>query len=293
MIHRSAIYYQLARTVDSAHKKIMLSKTEHSAIPSLRFRELVEEEEDTPIKSFKVLRRCPTRPVSACEARGSGCANTSDDLSEAASSAPAQSSPWSSSGGQSNNGRRSGVTLEQREVEYAKARARIFDSGDDVEGANDGGDDQEHEDMYRRTSDFVVSSGELAVGKKEESRRSVSGVSTAKSSSSVDSHSRLDVGQGNGQKQSKPKSDLTRRTSTSSTVSSSSTSSGTTMGDTSARSDFVGSWIAGHHHPHHHHQGSSSGVQPSSGTMDYQDRMSPGGYADAIFSLTRHIIILL
>ncbi|KAF9302976.1 R3H domain-containing protein 2, partial [Linnemannia elongata] len=31
MIHRSAIYYRLARTVDAAQKKIVLSKTEHSA----------------------------------------------------------------------------------------------------------------------------------------------------------------------------------------------------------------------------------------------------------------------
>ncbi|KAF9107946.1 R3H domain-containing protein 2 [Mortierella sp. GBA35] len=32
MIHRSAIYFQLARKVDANQKKITLSKTEHSAM---------------------------------------------------------------------------------------------------------------------------------------------------------------------------------------------------------------------------------------------------------------------
>ncbi|KAG0368106.1 hypothetical protein BGX24_002948 [Mortierella sp. AD032] len=62
MIHRSAIYYRLARTVDAVQKKITLSKTEHTVIPALQFQELVEEEDDTPIKSIKVLRRSSARP---------------------------------------------------------------------------------------------------------------------------------------------------------------------------------------------------------------------------------------
>ncbi|KAG0286886.1 R3H domain-containing protein 1, partial [Dissophora globulifera] len=46
MIHRSAIYFQLARKVEPLLKKIILSKTECSAIPTLRFSDLVEEEPD-------------------------------------------------------------------------------------------------------------------------------------------------------------------------------------------------------------------------------------------------------
>ncbi|KAI8603508.1 hypothetical protein EDD21DRAFT_368886 [Dissophora ornata] len=118
MIHRSAIYFQLARKVDPLHKRITLSKTEHSAIPILRFCDLVEEEDEADekeggqsstepsIKAIKVLKRCQLRPGSACEAR----------------SADSCSSSISGSSGSS----RRAVSMEQREKEYAEARARIF-----------------------------------------------------------------------------------------------------------------------------------------------------------------------
>ncbi|KAG0249351.1 hypothetical protein BG011_009391 [Mortierella polycephala] len=99
MIHRSADYFQLARKVNTLQKKITLSKTEHTAIPTLRFCDLVEvEEEEPPIMPIKVLRRYPARPASVC---GSG------------TSVPGPSD-------------RRNVTIEQREKAYAEARKRIF-----------------------------------------------------------------------------------------------------------------------------------------------------------------------
>ncbi|KAF9943579.1 cAMP-regulated phosphoprotein 21, partial [Mortierella alpina] len=98
MIHRSAIYFQLARKVDPLLKKITLSRTENSTIPPLRFCDLVEEDDGEPFfKPVKVLKRCSSRPVSVCETRCSG----------------------------SGLERRLG-SMEQREKAYAEARARIF-----------------------------------------------------------------------------------------------------------------------------------------------------------------------
>ncbi|KAK3829936.1 MAG: hypothetical protein JOS17DRAFT_748103 [Linnemannia elongata] len=251
MIHRSAMYYRLARTVDAAQKKIVLSKTEHTAIPALRLQELVEED-DVPVKSFKVLRRSPLRPVSACEARGSTMTGTT--IPGVASSAPTQSSPWQGPGGQLSGGgstrRGIGGTLEQREAAYAKARARIFDTGEENEEEK-GKDLEEHQHSCQDASSIP----------RGEPRRSPSVTSGTSSStartvaSTVDSLSRLELGQGHsqGHGHSKARSDITRRTSTSSTISSSSSSSGTTMADISARTDFVGSWMmggGGHYMPH-------------------------------------------
>ncbi|KAF9153102.1 R3H domain-containing protein 2, partial [Linnemannia schmuckeri] len=260
MIHRSAIYYRLARTVDAAQKKIVLSKTEHTAIPALRFQELVEEEEDVPVRSFKVLRRAPPRPVSACEAREP--TTTAPTIPGAASSAPTKSSPWQEPGGQltgsgSTHRRGTGGTLEQREAAYAKARARIFDTGDEGEREKEN-DHEENEQPCQGVSSIL----------KEEPRRSSSATSWTSSTvrtciSTVDSLSKLDLSQGHnqGQRHNKARSDITRRTSTSSTISSSSSSSGTTMADISARSDFVGSWMM---------SGSHSMPHSSSGMYDYR-----------------------
>ncbi|KAF9547903.1 R3H domain-containing protein 2 [Mortierella hygrophila] len=248
MIHRSAIYYRLARTVNAAQKKIILSKTEHTSIPVLRFQELVEEEEDVPVKSFKVLRRSPPRPVSACEARGSTVTATA--IPGVASSAPTQSSPWQEPGrqltGSGNDRRGAGATLEQREAAYAKARARIFDT-----------ENKDEEEKENNREEHKQPCQDASSTPKGEPRRSPSVTSGTSSptmrtiASTVDSLSKLDLSQGHGH--NKAKSDITRRTSTSSTISSSSSSSGATMADISARTDFVGSWMmggGGHSMPH-------------------------------------------
>ncbi|KAF9185821.1 hypothetical protein BGZ51_002422, partial [Haplosporangium sp. Z 767] len=99
MIHRSADHFQLARKIDTLQKKITLSKTDHTAIPALRFCDLVEGEVEEPaVVPMKVLRRFATRPASVC---GSG------------TSVPGPSD-------------RRNVTIEQREKAYAEARKRIF-----------------------------------------------------------------------------------------------------------------------------------------------------------------------
>ncbi|KAG0043642.1 cAMP-regulated phosphoprotein 21 [Gryganskiella cystojenkinii] len=116
MIHRSAIYFQLSRKVDPLNKRITLSKNSCSAIPVLRFSDLVEEEEEErtcqeePVKSIRVLKRCPARPVSAFEP----CPRTRPTSTD-----------------------RRSITIEQREQDYAEARARIFkdeEGGEDTEG---------------------------------------------------------------------------------------------------------------------------------------------------------------
>ncbi|KAF9271848.1 R3H domain-containing protein 1, partial [Mortierella alpina] len=118
MIHRSAVYFQLARKVDPLLKRITLSKTEDSAIPPLRFCDLVEEEHGEPLfKPVKVLKRCSSRPGSVGETR---C------------NAPGLE-------------RRSG-SIEQREKAYAEARARIFQEhasdGSNVSRASTAGSDR-------------------------------------------------------------------------------------------------------------------------------------------------------
>ncbi|KAF9933137.1 hypothetical protein FBU30_006461 [Linnemannia zychae] len=191
MIHRSAIYYQLARSVDVVQRKIRLTKTEHSAIPSLRFQELVEEEEDTtPVKSFKVLKRSPNRPVSACEARGTPLDNTQVSLLRSSSSVPTKSSLQLPSNTSENSHNRRTRSLEQREAAYAIARAQIFDTGVEVEDKA-----EEHSQEYSKPQNSPILSQSLNQG------------------------------------QTKTKNDIVRRTSTGSSVSSSSSSSGTTLAD--------------------------------------------------------------
>ncbi|KAG0210235.1 hypothetical protein BGX33_005016 [Mortierella sp. NVP41] len=279
MIHRSAIYFQLARKVDANQKKITLSKSEHSAIPVLRFHELVEEEgeEDVPVKSFKVLRRCPPRPVSACEAR-EGTMSTTALVASAPTSSSTSSkhtvTPLSSSSSSSSiplSDRRS-VSFEQREKAYAEARARIFHK----EGEEAAEEEEEDEDA--RTGITGDS------GIKEKPRPISSSKATTPAGIAITIESQpppkpehgLSHAQGQGQGQAKARQyDLIRRTSTSSTISSSSSSSGTAMTEISSRSDFVGSWMAGN-------DGSSrSGYQgSSSGMIDHRTGRNNGAYCE-------------
>ncbi|KAG0022104.1 R3H domain-containing protein 2 [Podila clonocystis] len=97
VIHRVANYFKLTRVVDPIHKTIIMYKTDQSAIPALRFSDLMEEEEEQVVKPMKVLKRTPNRP-------------------SAGSATP---------DGSAENDRRT-VSIKEREEAYARARARIF-----------------------------------------------------------------------------------------------------------------------------------------------------------------------
>ncbi|KAG0086480.1 R3H domain-containing protein 1 [Podila epicladia] len=97
VIHRVANYFKLTRVVDPVHKTIIMYKTDESAIPALRFSDLMEEEEEQIVKPMKVLKRTPNRP--------SAGAVTPDGSVE--------------------SDRRT-ISIKEREEAYAKARARIF-----------------------------------------------------------------------------------------------------------------------------------------------------------------------
>ncbi|KAF9184496.1 hypothetical protein BGZ50_003638 [Haplosporangium sp. Z 11] len=96
VIHRVANYFKIIRHVEPHQKKIILFKTEHSAIPALRFSDLVEEEEEQPIKPMILLKR-----------------NT--DRTSSGVSTPEAPEPD-----------RKTMTIKEREEAYARARARIF-----------------------------------------------------------------------------------------------------------------------------------------------------------------------
>ncbi|KAF9360322.1 cAMP-regulated phosphoprotein 21 [Mortierella sp. AD094] len=128
MVHRSADYFKLERKVDHL-QKIIISKTEHSAIPILRFCHLVEEDDEEveepqayqepeETKPIKVLKRCPARPPSACETR---CKNESAFSSRSTRTLP----------------------MEEREKAYAEARARIFQENINCANHNLGGCEDE------------------------------------------------------------------------------------------------------------------------------------------------------
>ncbi|KAF9136946.1 R3H domain-containing protein 1 [Linnemannia schmuckeri] len=63
MVHKVANYFKLTRIVDPS-QKIILFKTESSAIPPLRISDLAEEEDEQPVKMMKVLKRNPGRSSS-------------------------------------------------------------------------------------------------------------------------------------------------------------------------------------------------------------------------------------
>ncbi|KAF9292090.1 R3H domain-containing protein 1 [Mortierella alpina] len=97
VIHRVANYFKITRMVDPMQKTIVLYKTEQSAIPALRFSDLVEEEEEQPVKPMKLLKRNPDRLFNGSSA--------SDGSAEPD---------------------RKPLSIKEREEAYAKARARIF-----------------------------------------------------------------------------------------------------------------------------------------------------------------------
>ncbi|KAF9928069.1 R3H domain-containing protein 1 [Linnemannia zychae] len=96
MVHKVANYFKLTRIVDQS-QKIILFKTESSAIPPLRISDLAEEEDEQPVKMMKVLKRNPDRVSSGSV--------TPDGTSEP---------------------ERKPMSIKEREEAYARARARIF-----------------------------------------------------------------------------------------------------------------------------------------------------------------------
>ncbi|KAF8946922.1 R3H domain-containing protein 1 [Haplosporangium gracile] len=96
MVHKVANYFKLTRIVDPS-QKIILFKTESSAIPPLRISDLAEEEDEQPVKMMKLLKRNP--------GRSSSKSATLDGSSEP---------------------ERKPMSIKEREEAYAKARARIF-----------------------------------------------------------------------------------------------------------------------------------------------------------------------
>ncbi|KAF9572253.1 R3H domain-containing protein 1 [Mortierella alpina] len=97
VIHRVANYFKITRMVDPMQKTIVLYKTDQSAIPALRFSDLVEEEEEQPVKHMKLLKRNPDR------------------LFNGSSNSDGSAEPD-----------RKPLSIKEREEAYAKARARIF-----------------------------------------------------------------------------------------------------------------------------------------------------------------------
>ncbi|GJJ70092.1 hypothetical protein EMPS_02441 [Entomortierella parvispora] len=167
MIHRSAIYFQLSRKVDPLNKQITLSKNRCSAIPVLRFSDLVEEDEEEertcqeePTRPVQLLKRCPTRPISACEPHPR---TTATD--------------------------RRSISIEQREQDYAEARARIFKSESPVEGTDDAdgpcSQSSTKSSLVRRSSATSCSSSGTSMT--EASASSEVGSSTSSSSTSSSS----------------------------------------------------------------------------------------------------------
>ncbi|KAG0004294.1 hypothetical protein BGZ65_000620 [Modicella reniformis] len=97
VIHRVANYFKITRVV-GPQQKIILYKTEQSAIPALQFSDLVEEEEQQPVKPMTLLKRNPNRPSSGLS------------TPELSASEPDRKT----------------ISIKEREEAYARARARIF-----------------------------------------------------------------------------------------------------------------------------------------------------------------------
>ncbi|CAG8541257.1 10788_t:CDS:2, partial [Diversispora eburnea] len=99
IVHRVAQYFKLSHVVDNSGKAVILYKSPETLIPTLRFSDLLEQEEEKPEKSVKIMRRQQTN-LQLLRSTGD-----SDSNSE---------------------GERRILTIEEREAAYQKARARIF-----------------------------------------------------------------------------------------------------------------------------------------------------------------------
>ncbi|CAG8784505.1 9737_t:CDS:2, partial [Dentiscutata erythropus] len=117
IVHRVAQYFKLSHVVDSSGKAVVLYKSSETQIPILRFSDLLEQEEEKPEKSVKIMRRQQINAQSQLRSTGD-----SDSNSE---------------------GERKILTIEEREAAYQKARARIFK---DLEQKNEENEQDETEE---------------------------------------------------------------------------------------------------------------------------------------------------
>ncbi|CAG8536353.1 8836_t:CDS:2 [Cetraspora pellucida] len=117
IVHRVAQYFKLSHVVDSSGKAVVLYKSSDTQIPILRFSDLLEQEEEKPEKSVKIMRRQQINAQSQLRSTGD-----SDSNSE---------------------GERKILTIEEREAAYQKARARIFK---DLEQKNEENEQDENEE---------------------------------------------------------------------------------------------------------------------------------------------------
>ncbi|CAB4379057.1 unnamed protein product [Rhizophagus irregularis] len=111
IVHRVAQYFKLSHVVDTSGKAVVLYKSAETQIPILRFSDLLEQEEEKPEKSVKIMRRQQTHPQGQLRSTGD-----SDSNSE---------------------GERKILTIEEREAAYQKARARIFKDLEQKNGENE------------------------------------------------------------------------------------------------------------------------------------------------------------
>ncbi|CAG8450738.1 5772_t:CDS:2 [Funneliformis caledonium] len=127
IVHRVAQYFKLSHVVDTSGKAVVLYKSAETQIPILRFSDLLEQEEEKPEKSVKIMRRQQSHP------QGQLRSGDSDSNSE---------------------GERKLLTIEEREAAYQKARARIFKDLEQKNGENE----QEDTDGSINSSPSVKSS---------------------------------------------------------------------------------------------------------------------------------------
>eukprot|EP00299_Pterocystis_sp_00344_P000037 c10010_g1_i1.p1 GENE.c10010_g1_i1~~c10010_g1_i1.p1 ORF type:complete len:619 (+),score=97.60 c10010_g1_i1:114-1970(+) len=140
-VHKAAAYFDLEHTVvpvDSEKQSVLLTKTATSKIPVLRFADLCEEPEQEPAKPVKIMTRPKTghskhhhhhhhhHAHSASHEHRSSNANTSQSQTQASEISHGQS-PVTDVPKSDPKLERS---LEEREADYERARARIF--GDDI-----------------------------------------------------------------------------------------------------------------------------------------------------------------
>eukprot|EP01117_Protostelium_nocturnum_P013551 TRINITY_DN5063_c0_g2_i2.p1 TRINITY_DN5063_c0_g2~~TRINITY_DN5063_c0_g2_i2.p1 ORF type:complete len:867 (-),score=327.89 TRINITY_DN5063_c0_g2_i2:39-2639(-) len=143
IIHRVAQYFQLEHIVsehEPGKRSVVLQKTPNSRVPVVRFSDLVEQPEAPPTsnKSFKIMRRGNHSQHSSQSDRSNNNNNNQITREHNNSNASHSNDNARKNPNASNNTEGlaihyrnrqpfgPGMTLEEREEEYAKARARIF-----------------------------------------------------------------------------------------------------------------------------------------------------------------------
>lgn len=110
LIHRVAAYFGLEHTVDHTHTSVIVTKTKGAHIPELKLKELIKDDESTDEPKKLILKRDST---------------SLEDSS--GSSFDKDRSPESHLNGSLSDSSRS-RSLEEREENYERVRARIFNN---------------------------------------------------------------------------------------------------------------------------------------------------------------------